>query len=95
MLVSGPLLMISGAVVIIQSILPVGFDSKNRLFYRGWRVKGREAVLNLKNAIPFNRIHAIQLITKVGRTSSSLENYHEDHYFYAYELNLVLPDGTR
>jgi hypothetical protein len=34
------------------------------------------------------------LLTKIGKVSS-VSDGDNDHYFYAYELNLVLHDGSR
>lgn len=93
--VFGLIFVISGTVIFVQSIIPIGFDSRKGLFYRGWRQKGCTKMSNQKYCVSFNQIHAIQLLKKIGRVSSSSENFHEDRYFYAYELNLVLHNGAR
>lgn len=85
LLVVGPLFIIAGVMVIYQSIIPIGFDSEKRLFYSGWRNK---------HCVTFSQIHAIQVLTKIGSVSSGSDSF-RDHYFYAYELNLVLHDSSR
>ncbi len=95
MMVMGPILTAAGIVLLVQSIIPIGFDYYRRLFYSGFRKNGFTDNIQNKHYTSFNHIHAVQILTKVGKVSSSSENYHEDRYFYAYELNLVLHDGGR
>ncbi len=95
MLVISLLFLIVGIVVEVQSMIPIGFDSQNKLYYRGWRSNRQDHVASPQKSLPFNEIHAIQLLTKVGKVTDSSENIHGNRYFYAYELNLVSHSGTR
>lgn len=94
-LVLGPVLALAGIIIVIQNMIPIGFDSRNSVFYRGWKQKNGKSKTGPENGVPFGQVHAIQLLKKIGKVSSSSENFHEDSHFYAYELNLILHDGSR
>lgn len=95
MLVIGPIVVLAGIVVAVQNMIPIGFDSRKRVYYRGWKQKNHKEIPGPKSGVFFRQIHAIQLLTKIGKVSSSSENFHSDSYFYAYELNLILHDAGR
>ncbi len=95
MLVIGPVFALIGISLVVQSMIPIGFDSRKRAYYRGWKQRKIELMTDLRCGVLFEQIHTIQLLKKIGHVSSSSENYHGDSYFYAYELNLILNDGSR
>lgn len=95
MLVIGSVFIIAGVIIVGQSIFPIGFDSIRKIYYRGWKQKHYKRTTDNIPGVPFRQIRAIQLLIKIGKVSSSSENYHGDTYFYAYELNLILQDAGR
>jgi len=76
----------AGVIMFVQGTTPITFDIQSKTFCRG---RGQ------KQCTPFDRIHGIQILTKIGKVSSNSDNIQRDSYYYAYEMNLVLHDSTR
>jgi hypothetical protein len=97
LLIIGPIFSLSGLTVVIQSALPVVFDRRHRLFYRG--VLNRQARLadenRARHAARFEQIHAIQLIRKLVEQQSASDVPAPSSFMTIYELNLVLHDTRR
>lgn len=87
-LIIGSVFMISGGLMLYFGLTPIVFDKMKRYFWKGRR--SAEMVYNkgeLKNYVPLDKIHALQLISEHIRNEKSS--------YYSYELNLVLEDGKR
>ncbi len=65
---------------------PQVFDLQEQWYWRGKRPKSREAIEACSKSAPLDRVHAIQIITKVP---------HRSNNYFSHEVNLVLRDGTR
>ncbi len=85
-LVVGFIFSCAGVILYIQGTTPITFDMQSKTFCRG---------RSQKQCTSFDQIHGIQILTKIGKISSNSDNIQRDSYFYAYEMNLVLHDGTR
>lgn len=85
-LVVGLIFTCAGVILFVQGTTPITFDIQSKTFCRGRRQK---------QCTSFDRIHGIQILTKIGKVSSNSDNIQRDSYFYAYEMNLVLHDSTR
>lgn len=85
-LVVGSIFLVVGAILFLQGTKPVAFDNRSKTFRRG---RGN------KDCTPFDQIHGIQILTKIGKVSSNSDSYQQDRYFYAYEMNLVMHDSAR
>lgn len=91
---------LAGFYMLVFKLGPIGFHSGEREFRRGWGPT--------RLVVPFDRIHALQLLTKVARDQSSdqqrggpggatihLGRSRATRYVTSHELNLVLDDGQR
>lgn len=86
-LIGGVIFIAIDLILIWQTQSKEGFDGLNKLFYQGFGKNNKK--------IGFSDIHAVQLLTKMGKISGDSEGYSSDRYFRAYELNLVLNDTKR
>jgi hypothetical protein len=87
-LIFGFVFMIVGGLMLYFGLTPIVFDKMKRYFWKGR--KSPEMVYNkseVKNYVPLDKIHALQLISEHIRNQKSS--------YYSYELNLVLEDGNR
>ena len=77
-----------GFWMIYESIIPIVFDTQLKYFWKGWKPPNR--IFNIKELKCYaliEDIHALQLLSK--SVSSDGGSYK------AYELNIVLNDGSR
>lgn len=92
----GPLLMgvvglvftLAGGLMLYFGTRPVVFDKQHNCFWKG-KIPADELIYATANELlmPFNEIHAIQLIKEYVRGDKSS--------YYSYEMNLVSRDGVR
>ena len=101
----GSILLIIGSIFLIASIFlfrhstqPIVFDQTLGLHWKG-TLHPRDSAESASGATRFFDIHAIQIISELVRSSSSSStssrSRRETRYYYSYELNLVLKDGSR
>lgn len=86
LLLIGSIFLMVGIFIVVQINTPIEFDNQKKAFCRGF---------GKKKCVSFDMIHGIQILQKLGKVSTSSENYHRDQYFFAYEVNLVLHDCRR
>jgi hypothetical protein len=87
LIVIGLLFSAGGVAGLVIAITPIVFDLRKGLFWKGWTVPSTVVQrITFKRPIRIEDIHALQLIS---------ERCQGEHYYYSYELNLVLKDGKR
>ncbi|MBI4429021.1 MAG: hypothetical protein HY562_07865 [Ignavibacteriales bacterium] len=84
----GLLFFVVGVLMFYFGSAPIVFDKTTGYFWRG-RKSPQDVgdVRSLKHATPLSKIHALQLISEYVRGNKTS--------YYSYELNIVLPDGSR
>lgn len=85
-LVAGFVFTGAGIIISAQGTTPITFDIQSKTFCRG---------RSRKQCTPFDQIHGIQILTKIGKVNNDSDNIQRVSYFYAYEINLVLHEGSR
>lgn len=88
----GLVCMAIGVLIILLATSPVAFDKNAGVFYKGRRQRRFQDTDHSKNALRFNDIHAIQLLTYLTSTSS---NNGPTRFYTVYEMNLIRHDGQR
>jgi hypothetical protein len=76
-----------GAYMLWQGTRPIVFDRSLRMFWKGWSRPFPDSAAFRNDVIPFDQIHALQIISE--RCSGKNKS------FYSYELNVVKKDGSR
>jgi hypothetical protein len=75
-----------GANQLWSGTVPIVFDLKRRLFWKGWDEPRAPRGEPTKTSAPLDRVHALQIISEYCSGKNS---------FWSYEVNLVLDDGSR
>lgn len=94
-LFSGSIFLLAGIYITIRNLKPEGFDGNRRIFHRGYSFQTDSNRVRGSRTVPFEQIHAVQLLTKVGALKVGSDIYMADEYFSAYELNLVTDQAAR
>lgn len=79
---------LTGGLLLYFGTKPVVFDKQHNCFWKG-RISADELIYATANELlmPFNEIHAIQLIKELVNGDNSV--------YFSYEINLVSRDGVR
>ena len=91
-LLMGAVFALAGVLMLVQASSPVVFDKSAGLFYKGRKQQKMPDPTDEKHAASFGDIHAIQLITRLERSSNTDGH---THYYKVFEINLVKHDGQR
>ena len=93
LLLVGVLFMVVGVYIFLQSSRTIAFDENRGIFYRGKKAEGSMETKGRQSTVPFSDIHALQLLLRMSRVSTT--DNRPDRFVPVYELNLVKADGER